>query len=73
LLTPPATAVRVAVWEEVTAETVAVKVALLALAATLTMEGMATAGLLLESATLIPPLGAAPLRFREQLSEPAVV
>lgn len=70
---PPAAAVSVAVWFEVTADAVAVKIALVAPAATVTDPGTVTELLLLESATAWPPAGAAAVRVTEQASVPAPV
>jgi hypothetical protein len=67
---PPALAVKVAAWAEVTDETVAVNAALVALAATVTVAGTVTAALLLERLTLSPPLGAAALNKTVQASVP---
>lgn len=53
--------------------TVAVNPALVALAGTVTVAGTDTSPLLLETATLSPPLGAAALRVTVQASVPAVV
>ena len=52
-------AVRVALWVVVRLPTVAVKVAVLALAATVTEAGTVSAALLADRATVLPPLGAA--------------
>src|SRR5690348_1852063 len=60
-VTPPACAVSVAVCELVTVETTAANPALLAPAGTVTELGTTTALLLLPSATVRPPLGAAPV------------
>jgi hypothetical protein len=73
LLVLAAVAVRVAVCAEVTAEDVAVKAALVALAGTVTVAGTVTAVLLLERLTLRPPVGAAALRVTVQASVPAPV
>jgi hypothetical protein len=57
---PPAVAVKVTDWEEGTAAgTVAVKVAVVAAAATVTDAGTVTAALLLAKVTAVPPVGAA--------------
>ena len=71
--TLPALAVRVAVCAVLTEVTVAVKVALLALAFTSTEVGTVTAPLLLARRTVNPPLAAAPFSFTVQLSVPAPV
>ena len=68
--TLPALAVRVAVCAVLTEETVAVKVALLAPAATVTVAGTATDELLLARLTAKPPVGAAAFRVTVQLSVP---
>jgi len=73
LLTLPAEAVKVAVCAEVTAETAAVKLAVVAPEATVTEAGTATEVLLLASETAWPPLGAAPLNVTVQASVPAAV
>jgi hypothetical protein len=65
---PPAVAVRIAVWAELTAVAVAEKVALVAPDATVTVTGIVTALLLLVRFTFAPPLGAAMLRVTVQLS-----
>lgn len=70
---PPALAVRVADWTEVTAEAVAVNPMLVAFAGTVTVGGMDTAALLLVRPTLKPPFGAAVLRVTVQASAPAPV
>lgn len=67
----PALAVSVAVWAELTAVTVAIKFVLIAPAATVTVEGTATAELLLARLTASPPLGAAEFSVTAQLSVPA--
>jgi len=69
--TPPAFAVSVAVCAELTADTVAVKLAVVAPAATVTEAGTVTAELLLARVTANPPLGAAALSVTVQLSVPA--
>jgi hypothetical protein len=68
--TLPALAVIVAVWADVTAETDAVKLALVALAGTTTVPGRDTALLLLAKFTANPRVGAGPVRVTLQLSEP---
>jgi hypothetical protein len=68
-----ALAVRVAVCAVLTEETVAVKVAVVEPAATVTVAGTVTALLLLARLTLKPPLGAAAFNFTAQLSVPAPV
>lgn len=65
-----AVAVRVAVWAEVTEDTVAVNEAVVALAAIVTDAGNVTAALALDRLTLRPPLGAAALRATVQASVP---
>ena len=66
-------AVNVAVCAVVTADTVAVKLALFEPAATVTEVGIATAVLLLARLTTIPPLGAVPFRLTVHASEPAPI
>ncbi len=73
LATLLALAVRVAVWEVVTEETVAVKAAVVAPAATVTVAGTATDELLLARLTVNPPVGAAAFSVTVQLSVPAPV
>ena len=68
--TLPAVADRVAVCAEVTAETVAVNPALVAFAGTVTVAGTTTAELLLERATVTPPLAAGAVRLTVQASLP---
>lgn len=68
--TPPAVAVRVATWLELTDITVAVNGTLLALAGTVTVAGTVTAALLLDRLTLSPPLGAAAFSAAVQASVP---
>jgi hypothetical protein len=70
LETLPAVALNVTVWVVVTAETVAVNAALVALEATVTVAGTVTAALPLERLTLSPPLGAAALSVTVQASVP---
>ncbi len=65
---PPALAVSVADSAELTGETLAMKFALVAPAATVTDPGTVTSELLLESATANPPLGAAAFNVAVQLS-----
>jgi hypothetical protein len=65
-----ADAVRVTVCVELTDDTAAVKLALVALAGIVTDAGTVTALLLLERPTLTPPLGAALLSVIVQTSEP---
>lgn len=73
LLTPPAVAVNVAVWLELTVDTFAVKEALVAPEATVTLEGTVTAALLLDRATVSPLLEAALPSVTVQESVPAAV
>jgi hypothetical protein len=70
---PPALAVSVAVCVVPTEDTVAVKLALVALAGTVTVAGIVTAVLLLERFTLSPPLPAAAFSVTVQESVPAPV
>jgi len=70
---PPALAVTVAVAELETEATVAVKAALVAPAATVTLAGTVTELLLLARLTLTPPVGAAVFRLTVQASVPAPV
>lgn len=56
-----------------TADTLAVKLALVAPAATVTDEGTVTAGLLLVRFTASPPVPAAAVRLTAHASEPAPV
>jgi hypothetical protein len=72
-VTLPALAVKVTVCAVLTEETVAVKLALLAPAATVTEAGTVTAVLLLARLTVNPPLGAAAFSVTVQLSVPAPV
>jgi cation transporter-like permease len=67
---PLAEAVRVAVWAVLTAATVAVTPALVALAGTVIVAGTVTAELLLARLIVSPPLGAALLRVTVQASVP---
>ena len=69
--TPPALAVSVTVCAELTEETVAVKLAEVDPAPTVTEAGTVTAGLLLAKLTAEPPLAAAALSVTVQLSVPA--
>jgi hypothetical protein len=71
--TPLALAVRVTVCEVLTEETVAMKLAAVAPAATVTVAGTVTAESLLVRLTIKPPLPAAALRVTVQLSVPAPV
>jgi hypothetical protein len=73
LATLLALAVRVAVWAVVTEETVAVKVAVVEPAATVTEAGTVTDELLLARLTVNPPVGAAAFSATVQLSVPAPV
>ncbi len=73
LETPPAVAVRVPVWVELTAETVAEKLAVVALPATVTEAGTTTSVLELARVTVVPPLGAAPLSVTVHASVPEPV
>jgi hypothetical protein len=70
---PPAVALSVAVELELTADTVAVKPALVAPEATVTEAGTATELLVLDSDTVSPPDGAAPVRVTVHGSVPAPV
>jgi hypothetical protein len=70
---PDAEAVKVAVWFEENAETVAVKVALVAPEATVTDDGTETFALLLERFTPRPPFGAEAVNETVQVSVPAPV
>ena len=69
----PALAVNVTVCAVLTVETVAVKLALVAPAATVTLAGTVTAELLLARLTANPPLAAAAFSVTVQLSVPAPV
>jgi hypothetical protein len=73
LVTPPAVALSIADWAEVTADAVAVKLALVAFAGTSTVAGTVRAVLLLDRVTFSPPEGAADVRVTLQVSEPAPV
>ena len=73
MVVPPAAAVRVAVSEELTVVTVAVKPALLAPAGTVTEVGTLTAELLLERLAASPPEPAAAVSVTVQASLPAPV
>jgi len=73
LATLLALAVRVTVAAVLTAETVAVKLAEVDPAATVTLPGTVTALLLLARLTVNPPVGAAALNVTVQLSVPAPV
>jgi hypothetical protein len=70
---PPALAVRITVVFELTEEAVAVKLALVALAGTVTEAGTVTSLLLLARLTANPPLAAAEFSVAVQLSVPAPV
>ena len=67
---PPALAIRIAASVEFTGDTLAVKLALLAPAATVTAAGTLTSELLLDSPTENPPLAAGVFRVTVQLSVP---
>jgi len=73
LVTSVLLAASVAVCVEVTAVTIAVNPALVALAGTVTDDGTETAESLLERLTMTPPLPAAELSVTVQLSVPAPV
>jgi hypothetical protein len=73
LETPPSVAVSVAVPADETADTVAENAALVAPAATVTVDGTATAELLLARFTVSPPLAAATFSETVQESLPAPV
>ncbi len=68
---PPALAESVTVCAAVIDETVALKLALVALAGTVTLAGTATVALLLERATVSPLLPAGALKLTVQASVPA--
>lgn len=68
--TPPAAAVSVAVWSDVTAATAAVKVAVVAPAETVTDPGTLTLPLLLVIVTARPPVPAAALKVMVQAELP---
>jgi hypothetical protein len=68
---PPALAESVTVCAEVKDETVALKLALVALAGTVTLAGTATVALLLDRITFSPLLPAAALKLTVQASVPA--
>jgi hypothetical protein len=70
---PLRVAVICAVASVVTAATVAVKVAEVAPAATVTEEGVVTLALLSDRATLAPPVGAATFSVTVQVAEPAAL
>jgi len=70
---PLAVAVRVTVCAELKEDTVAIKLELVALAATVTEAGTVTVLLLLERLTLIPPVGAGPLNATVHVTVPAPV
>jgi hypothetical protein len=67
---PPALAVMVADCAALTDDTVAVKPVLVAVAGTVTDAGTATAGLLLETLTTTPPVGAEPVNVTVHASVP---
>ena len=69
----PALAVRVTACAELTDDTVAEKLALVAAAATVTEAGTVTAELVLDRFTINPPLAAAVLSVTVQASVPALV
>ncbi|MGB6689911.1 MAG: hypothetical protein WBE76_18905 [Terracidiphilus sp.] len=71
--TPLPLAVKVTVAAEETADTVAVNAALVALAATVTVDGTVTAELLLARFTVVPPLAAATFSETVHESLPAPV
>jgi hypothetical protein len=71
--TVPAVPVRVAVWEVVTDDTVAVNPAVVAFAGTVTEAGTLTSALLLERVTVNPALGAAAVKFTARATVPAPV
>jgi hypothetical protein len=66
-------AVSVALAAVAVAAAEAVKVALDCPAVTNTLEGTVTVALLLDSDTMVPPVGAAPLMFTVQLAVPGPV
>jgi hypothetical protein len=68
----PRVAVRTAVASELIVPAVALKLALLDPAKTLTVDGTVRFGLLLESPITVPPVGAAPLKLTVQADVPAV-
>lgn len=70
---PPDDAVSVAVCAALTADTVAVKLAVVAPAGTVIDDGTVTAVALLDRLTVKPPLAAAELRLTVQPSVPAAV
>ena len=73
-VTPPAVAVIVAVWDVLTAEIFAAKLVVVAPAPTVTDAGTLTEVLLLESAILTPPVGAAPVSVtaQESVADPVI-
>jgi hypothetical protein len=70
---PLAVAVRVTFCAELKEDTFAIKLEVVALAATVTEVGTVTVLLLLERATLIPPAGAAPLSVTVHVTVPAPI
>src|SRR5665213_246232 len=71
--TPPTFPASVTVCVVLTADTTAVKPALVAFGGTITVAGTVTAALLLDRLTIRPPLGAAALSVTVQASVPAPV
>lgn len=69
-VTPPALAVRVTDCAELTAATVALKLALAAFAETVTFEGTVSDELVLPRVTVTPPLGAEPFSVTVHVSVP---
>jgi hypothetical protein len=70
---PLAVAVRVTFWAEVKEDTVAIKLEVVALPATVTDVGTVTVLLSLERLTTIPPAGAAPLSVTVHVTVPAPI